>query len=170
MLTFYSMRLSILIIFLFSFGVEAVGPKAPDFALYDIQGKRIELHEELSKVEKEDLLVINFTSSTCKPCRLEIPRLLGLHENLNKQGLHVWIVFLGDIQRTIEQLVVELKIPANVRVLKDLLETSYDRYEFDGVPASIVLDTKGNVLHFVQGYNEEKFKALQSLIQKKLHN
>lgn len=145
-------------------GFKLFATEVHNLPVYDLNDARYTIHGELKNFSSEKLLIINFTNSDCKPCKIEIPKLLKLQEKLGSQGLVLWIVFVGDKNEAIEQRVKELGIGSNVRVLKDPLEISYKRMKFAGVPATFVIAKDKELYYSSIGYTDQK----QALLEKKV--
>ncbi|HMV45472.1 MAG TPA: redoxin domain-containing protein [Leptospiraceae bacterium] len=156
---------TIKILLIFFISLELVSSEVHNLPVYDLQDERYTIHSTLSNFTKEKLLLINFTNSNCKPCKIEIPKLLQLHEKLSSQGLVLWIVFVGDNNDTIEPLVKEFGIGDNVKVMKDPLEISYKRMKFTGVPANFIVSKNKEISYTSIGYTDQKQKALEKKVE-----
>ena len=69
----------------------AIGQKAPDFTLNDVNDKPVALS---SKIGKTKLLLIDFWASWCGPCRGENPNVVKVWKEFNKKGFDVFSVSL----------------------------------------------------------------------------
>lgn len=151
-------------LFLFLMSMSLYSNEVHNLPVYDLQDERYTIHDTVSNFSSDKLLLINFTNSNCKPCKIEIPKLLKLHEKLSSQGLVLWIVFVGDNNDTIEPLIKEFGIGSNVKVMKDPLEISYKRMKFTGVPANFLISKNKDLSYTSIGYTDKK----QSLLEKKV--
>jgi thiol-disulfide isomerase/thioredoxin len=52
--------------------------KAPNFAVHSVSGKRFVFYDILKRLPPKGIVIVNFTSIYCKPCRREIPELLSI--------------------------------------------------------------------------------------------
>lgn len=141
--------------------------EVPNFAMTRTDDQRIVFYQELETLKNGELLVINFTGSTCKPCKIEVPRMMEFRKNLAAKSsrLHLWIFFVGDEKAKAIETGKSLGITADIPVFYDLLGASYQRFQFEGVPATFVVDRKGQILYTEIGYNEEKFTRLTNFIK-----
>ena len=110
---------------------------APDFALTDLEQKRIKLSDFKGKV-----VILNFFATWCPPCRAEIPELIKLYRLHKEKGLVVLGVSL-DTEVTPQELakfVRDIKITYPV-----LLGTTdlADKYQVNGVPTTIIITREG---------------------------
>lgn len=154
--------------FLFLIAFQLYSNEAHNLPVYDLQDDRHTIHGVVSSFSKEKLLLINFTNSNCKPCKIEIPKLLKLKERLADQGLVLWIVFVGDNNETIEPMIKEFGIGSDVKVMKDPLEISYKRMKFNGVPANFLIGKNKDLLYTSIGYTDKKQAQLEKKIEELL--
>ena len=127
-------------------------------------GKVFAMHKEVSALEDGSFLVLNFTQSTCKPCKKEIPELLSLSKSNPK--MKVVLVFVGDIDKEVVRTLKELDVPQDTLVLLDRLETSFDKLNFRGVPHTFVIGKNKTIIARLEGYNDSNMQMLRSILQK----
>jgi len=72
-------------------GAEEAGPKAPDFSLRALDGKRVKLSDYEGKV-----VLLSFWATWCAPCKQELPILQRLLDKYEKDGLVVLAVNIDD--------------------------------------------------------------------------
>ena len=70
------------------------GQSAPDFTLPDINNKPISLSDFKGKT-----LLVDFWASWCRPCRLENPKLVALHQKYSKSNFEILSISLDGTQR-----------------------------------------------------------------------
>lgn len=75
----------------FASGAEEAGPKAPDFSLRTLDGKRVKLSDYEGKV-----VLLSFWATWCAPCKQELPILQRLLDKYEKEGLAVLAVNIDD--------------------------------------------------------------------------
>jgi peroxiredoxin len=74
-------------------GGLAVGQKAPDFTLASLEGGgSVRLRELRGRV-----VLLNFWSAACPPCREKMPVMQRLYENLRERGFIVLAVNVNDL-------------------------------------------------------------------------
>ncbi len=136
----------------------------PNFPLTRLEnGKVFAMHKEVSALEDGSFLVLNFTMSTCKPCKKEVPELISLSRSLPKMKLV--LIFIGDIDKEVVRTLKELNVPQDTLVLLDRLESSYDKLNFRGVPHTFVIHKNKSILGIVEGYTEENIDKLKNLLK-----
>lgn len=162
----------LVLISLVTIGNLSAGPKdqyeIPNFPLYSLDLERKTLYQELNQIPEEDLVILNFTSSDCPPCKEEVPNLLEYSKKWNgshpKTKLHLWIVFVGDNPNSVSKLSNELGIKKQASLYFDSLQTSMRILEFPGTPTTIVVNKK-KVLFKEYGYTEENWSKMISVLE-----
>lgn len=134
--------------FLFSFGKKenvTVGVKegdvAPDFSLYDINGKSY----NLKGVRGKKVVLLVFWATWCPYCVEEIPQLNKIYQEYSKKGLEVWVVNISEKKDKVSKFAANRGI--NYTVLLDSSGKIADLYQIRGIPANIILDKNGIIQH-----------------------
>ncbi len=154
----------IILFFLIVSGAVSSESLIPNFPLTRLEnGKVFAMHKELSLLEDDSLLVLNFTQSSCKPCKKEIPELLSLSKLNPKMKLA--LVFIGDTDKDVTKTLKDLNVPQETTVLLDRLETCYDKLSFKGVPNTFIINKNKVILSRLEGYNDENMVKLRSLLK-----
>jgi len=134
------------------------GP-AKDFESRDLGGSAVRLSELKGKV-----VLLNFWGIWCKSCRQEIPHLSALDREWRENGLVVLGADYGDAPEDLAPFVKELEMSYPVLVDDGLA----DEYEVLVYPTSVVIDRRGRVRARVEGYREESFEEMKSLVERLL--
>ena len=119
-------------------GVE-VGSIAPDFSLYDLQGK---LHS-LKAVRGKKVVLLVFWATWCSYCVDEIPELIKIHKEYSKRKVEVWGINISEGRDKISKFASKRRI--NYTILFDSEGNIASLYKIIGIPANIILDKKGIV-------------------------
>lgn len=117
----------------------AVGQKAPDFALRDLDGKVVQLSDFHGKT-----VVLNFWASWCPPCRAEMPDLLEIYEQrLSEDNFVVLAVDkrTEDTDDAVRDFVEEFGL--TFPVVFDDTDEIFERYEVRGLPSTFFIDRDG---------------------------
>lgn len=162
------------LISLLSFGSLAADPndqsEVRNIPLYSLDLERKTLYQELDQIPDEDLVILNFTSSDCPPCKEEIPNLLEYSKKWNashpKRKLHLWIIFVGDDPGSVFDLANELGIKRQTSLYFDSLQTSMRILEFPGTPTSMVVQKK-KIIFKEYGYTRENWSKMISILENK---
>ena len=141
------------------------GPKAPDFSLPSLDGRTVRLSDHLGK----DVILIDFWSTTCDPCMVEMPHLVELYKRHKEKGFVVLAISLdGPESRAQVSSVVhdkEMIFP----VLLDEETTVVARYNPKReLPFSVVIGRDGSIVHKRGGYNPGDEKSLAAEVEKAL--
>lgn len=118
-----------------------VGSPAPDFALFDLDGETVSLGDLRGKV-----VLINFWTTWCPPCREEMPALQAAFERLGGEGFVVlglnWtqVDDVDDVRAFVETLGLTFPI-----LLDSDGSVSEDLYQVLGLPTSVLVGRDGVV-------------------------
>ena len=133
---------------LFSFLLVSALPSLPlaaaeahharDFALPDLNGKKVRLSDFRNKV-----VLVDFWATWCVPCRNELPDLKTLYKNRKDQGFAILGVSLDDGgQATVSKFVKDNEVPYPI-VLAGGTEQVPEGYEIEGLPMAYLIDGQG---------------------------
>lgn len=137
-----------------------VGSRAPDFrALNLATGDSVSLREEYAG----HVTLVNIWATWCIPCRVEMPAMEALYQELGPQGLRIAAV-------SIDEGKVE-----DVKAFRDDYQLSFDIlhdksggieqvYRTTGVPESFLLDKDGIIVRKVIGEHPWNSPANQRII------
>lgn len=127
---------------IFKKNVVKIGEKAPNFSANSPEGKRISLKETLGKVT-----IIDFWASWCGPCRGENPNVVALYNEFHAQGLNIIGVSLDkDAAKWKEAIVKDGLTWPQISNLKYWNEPIAKMYNVESIPATFILDAKGNIV------------------------
>lgn len=120
------------------------GP-APDFELATLEGNRFRLSDHEGKV-----VILNFWATWCAPCRVEIPDLIEMQEELKDEGvLFVGISLDHEGKEIVEQFAAEADF--NYPILLDDGSVS-DKYGgIYALPTTVLIDRDGNISYRIPG-------------------
>ncbi len=124
--------------------------KAPDFNLKDVlQGKDYSLSQFRGKV-----VVINFFTFFCGPCREEMPDLNKINNELKGQGLQTLGIALSSDPTQIRFLVKQLGLEYPVLSGTDKVSQEYGNISV--VPTTVIVDKSGNIAHKIEGTRKKE--------------
>jgi peroxiredoxin len=133
------------------------GKPAPNFSLKDVlQGKEYSLSQFKGKV-----VMINFFTFFCGPCRDEMPDLNKINNELKGKGLQTLGIALSSNPTQIRFLVKQLGLEYPVLIGNDKVSDDYGSISV--VPTTVIIDKEGNVAQRIEG--TRKKEVFQKLIQ-----
>jgi cytochrome c biogenesis protein CcmG/thiol:disulfide interchange protein DsbE len=134
---------------------------AKEFSLKDLSSKKVSLSDFRGKV-----ILLNFFTTWCPPCRIEIPELVKIHQQNKNKGLVVLGVSLDKdvVPFMLKNFVKDMKIP--YPVLMGTEEVA-DTYLITGVPVTVVITKDGKVHKRFDGLAspDQLEKALKDLLE-----
>jgi peroxiredoxin/outer membrane lipoprotein-sorting protein len=122
---------------------DLVGKPAPDFTLRDLAGDSIGLKQLRGQV-----VVLDFWATWCGPCRIDMPRIQALHDDLKSEGLRVFGVNGEDA------LIARAYLDQNGYTFPTLSDPgmSISRlYQVSAIPTAVVIDKEGKIGAYMQG-------------------
>jgi len=129
--------------------------RAPDFTLKAIQdGKEYSLSQFKGKV-----VLINFFTFFCGPCREEMPHLSQMGQELKAQGFQTLGIGLSSTPEQLKQIVTQLGLAYPVLQGNDGVSKAYGGVEL--VPLTFIIDRQGNIVHKILGArSKDEFEKL----------
>ncbi|MGA9756020.1 MAG: TlpA disulfide reductase family protein [Desulfobaccales bacterium] len=118
---------------------------APDFTLKDVlTGKDYSLSQFKGKV-----VVLNFFTFFCGPCRDEMPDLSKINDELKGKGLQTFGIALSSDPTQIRFLVKQLGLQYPVLIGNDKVSDAYGSIAV--VPTTVIIDKQGNIAQRIEG-------------------
>ncbi|MFK5981637.1 MAG: TlpA disulfide reductase family protein [Flavobacteriaceae bacterium] len=121
-----------------------VGGLAPNFSAATPQGEKLALNDVLGKYT-----IIDFWASWCKPCRRENPNVVRVYNEYHDKGLNIISVSLdkaGQKERWIKAIEDDKMNWHHVSNLQGWNEPIAKMYSVRSIPATFLLDEKGNII------------------------
>ncbi|AQT67721.1 Thiol-disulfide oxidoreductase ResA [Anaerohalosphaera lusitana] len=129
------------------------GKPAPELELTDITGETHNLSDY-----KGTNVVLVFWATWCPPCKMEIPHLKALREEMSKDELMI-LAISNEADRTVKSFAEQENLNYTVIATDKQLPKPYSLVT--GIPTSIYLDKQGNIKLATQGLvNEEHARAI----------
>lgn len=144
------------------FPVE-VGSRAPDFTAADLAtGDPVTLASYRGQV-----VLLNVWATWCEPCRVEMPSMERLYQELGPQGLKIVAVSIDeagpDVVREFQR-----EYGLTFQILHDRSRAIERIYQTTGVPESFVLNREGRIMKKVIGATEWDSPVNKDLIRRLL--
>ncbi|MGC1391630.1 MAG: TlpA disulfide reductase family protein [Bacteroidales bacterium] len=121
----------------------AVGQKAPDFTLSDVNGNPVALSSKIGS----KLLLIDFWASWCNPCRQENPNVVKVFNEFHKKGFDVFGVSLDQKKEPWVKAISDDKLTwTHVSDLQYWNNAAAKLYAVNSIPANFLLDETGKIV------------------------
>lgn len=135
------------------------GDQAPDFSLPDLAGNTTALSQLRGKV-----VVVNFFTVWCQPCRHEMPDLNAIYNETKEKGLVILGICLNADPKQLQVLVKQLKL--DYPVLLGTEKVSKDYGDIVAVPTTFILNKEGKIAEKIIGprKKEEFVKMISPLL------
>ena len=117
---------------------------ADNFRLESLTGQAVSLRDFRGRV-----VFLNFWATWCEPCKVEMPLMQRLYNNLKEKGLVVVAVDLRDHDRVVRQFVQDLGL--TFPVLLDRDGSVSKSYRVTQIPTSYLIDREGKLVGKVIG-------------------
>lgn len=129
----------------------AIGQKAPDFTLNDLNGNAVSLSSKIGG--STQLLLLDFWASWCEPCRQENPNVVKVWNEFNKKGFDVLGVSLDTDGEAWKAEIVNAALPwTHVSDLKGGSSEVAVLYAISAIPSNFLIDGNGVIVaHNLRG-------------------
>ncbi|MBS4030012.1 MAG: TlpA family protein disulfide reductase [Clostridiales bacterium] len=132
------------------------GAKAPDFSLNTLDGENVSLTDLRGQV-----VMLNFWSAACPPCREEMPEMQQVYDELKDDGFTILAVNVNDMPQIAARFLDENGY--TFPVVKD--DGNVSRlYELQFIPKTLIIDRNGIIRHVRVGTISET--ELRSIVGK----
>lgn len=137
----------------------AIGEKAPDFVLVDMNGEE----HRLSDYEGQGVF-LNFWGTWCKPCEREMPYMNNQYQQFKDQGVQTLAVNVGDSELSVNKFAERHKLSFPIVIDKDgQVQTAYG---IGTLPATFLIDKEGKVIKYHTGQlTEEMIKDFMEQVK-----
>jgi peroxiredoxin len=121
----------------------AVGQKAPDFTMNDVNGNPVTLFSKIGS----KLLMIDFWAAWCNPCRQENPNVVKIYSEYHKKGFEILGVSLDNSKEAWVKAIADDKLTwTHVSDLKRGENAAAKLYSVNSIPSNFLLDENGKII------------------------
>lgn len=140
--------------------VVKVGDEAPNFRLYDLAGKVVDLSELRGKV-----VLLNFWATWCGPCRIEMPSMEQLYRTFPRREFEI-LAISTDPQGVVVTRPFQQEIGVTFPILHDPDMRIGLTYGARSLPMTVMLDRRGVVRQKIFGARDWDSPEARELIQR----
>ena len=133
------------------------GSQAPTFTL-EGRGAQVDLAKYRGKY-----VYLDFWASWCGPCKRSFPWMGELQQRYGPAGLQVVAINVDTKREDAERFLAQT--PASFTIAYDPAGTTPKRYAIKGMPSSVLIDPKGQVVQVHAGFNTESAKKIEAEIK-----
>lgn len=156
---FVTMAISAYIIFTASGDICSQSRSVPNFAMYNVTGKRFVFYNILKKLPPRGIVILNFTSIYCKPCRREIPELLSIS---GKGGKKIRLVCIyAESGKPVSENARELGV---LEAYVDPFGALRSKFNVKKIPVTILIDKSRTILGRFEGYTESNIQSIKKIV------
>lgn len=127
----------------------------PKFHFLDMAGRRLTLADF-----KGEGLVVNFWATWCPPCRAELPSLVALNKRIEKDGIRVLPISVDSEGVNAVRPYYKNHDITGVPILLDPSSSALDAFEVSGIPFTVIIDRKGEMIASLQGAGDWNSEAV----------
>lgn len=127
---------------------------APDFQLSDIKNNVV----SLSSYRNKQPVLLLFWTTWCPYCRKELRLLNQLYPQLEKDGLEVLAIDIGEAKYKVENFIASYGLVFKVLLDKD--NSVAESYELMGVPTYVLINKKQEVVFQANSFPQDEYKEL----------
>lgn len=137
----------------------AIGEKAPDFVLTDMEGNT----HRLSEYEGQGVF-LNFWATWCKPCEREMPYMNNQYKQFKDQGVQIIAVNVGESELAVNKFAGKYDLSFPIVIDTDgQVQTAYG---IGPLPATYLIDKEGKVVKYITGeLTEEMIRGYMEQIK-----
>ena len=141
----------------FSTAVIPADTTAENFAVYNLNGERFIFYKIIDSIPENGLLVVNFTSVTCIPCKKEIPELKNITEA--GKGKNRLMCIYAETADAAGPSAESLGVKENAYV--DPFGNIQKMYNVKKYPVTFIIDRQYKILGRFEGYNEANIRNIK---------
>jgi thiol-disulfide isomerase/thioredoxin len=140
------------------FAIAIDGSEAPDFSLERLGGGKTSLSSLQGKV-----VFVNFWATWCGPCRIEMPSMERLYNQMSKDHFEILAVDLREAEETVAQFAKDLNL--SFPVLLDSQGTTGAIYVVQSIPTTFLVNKEGHLIGRLIGSREWDTDSFINLLE-----
>lgn len=142
-----------------------VGDVAPMFYAHEIRGGDFFLSKvvgDKALPDKKNPVVLNFFTTSCIPCRKEIPYIHTLRKEYS--NISIYLVNVGENEDKVKKYIS--KMGYTLPVLHDKYGVISKKYKASVTPTFVIITEDGKIAYYKRGFKESDTELIQQEIQK----
>ncbi len=146
-------------------GTSMAGTAAPDFTARDVGGKTFQLSDHFGK----DVVLLDFWSTFCEPCKAEFPHLRAMYDAQRAKGLLVVGIAMDGPETVADVPAFVKRFELDFPVVTDEDSRIASLYNpKKSMPLSVLIDRQGRIVAVREGYNPGDEKLVEADVGKAL--
>lgn len=130
-----------------------VGETAPAISFTTFEGETVNLRDYRGKV-----VFLDFWATWCGPCRMEMPHIQSLHDEMKDSGEVVFLGASNEPQATIQGWLKKNPYTFDIVMVKP--EDAQGKFKVTSIPAGFVIDREGTIrAHMIGAQSEDQLRA-----------
>ena len=139
----------------------AIGQQVPDFTFKSVDGKTYTMKDLRGKV-----VWLNFFSTSCPPCRKEIPHLKRVASQY--KGKDLVIIGIGREHTAREMFFFKRSANLNYMLSADPKDDIFALFANTSIPRNYIIDQNGIIISQEVGYTTKRFERLKEAVKSRL--
>jgi cytochrome c biogenesis protein CcmG/thiol:disulfide interchange protein DsbE len=135
-----------------------------DFTLPDLRNKR----QSYSELKGENLTVLDFWATWCKPCQQSIPKIAELYDLYHEKGVAIIGISVDSPRNLTKVKPVSEALGINYPVLLDSNNELMGEMQVMVVPTLLILNSQDEIVYRHQGYRPGDEKVIAEELDKLL--
>lgn len=138
--------------------------KLDDFTLMNLNNKKV----SFSDIQGENLTILDFWATWCKPCSKEIPKLVDLYTIYKDKGVQFIGINVDSPRNTPKVRPFANSLGINYPVLMDSNSELMARLQVTAMPTVLIVNSDNEIVYVHRGYRPGDEDILQEEIDKLL--
>lgn len=135
-----------------------------DFTLDNLDNEPL----SLSEVQGEQITIIDFWATWCKPCTKAMPKLNTIYSKYKDQGLAMIGISCDGPRSTSQVPAVVHNLNIDYTILKDIDCEVMNDYQYQAFPTLIMLDANNEVVYVHEGFSSGDEAEIEAAVIEQL--